>query len=199
MHKYYMNKRKKGGKLFYSFLYLLLGLFLLTRYFKYDYKKVFSMAYFNEIKMILLAGAIVISVAVIIKAVSKILTRNKYIAKRYSEVDKMNGEEFELFLKAHFEKQGYSVKTTPKTNDYGVDLVCSKGNSKMVIQAKRYNGKVGIGAVQQIVGGMKYYSCNIGVVATNSYFTSNAWELAKRSNVLLWDRNKLTELLNIEK
>ena len=36
----------------------------------------------------------------------------------------------------------------------------------------------------------------IAVVLTNNFFTSSAKELAKKNNVLLWDRNKLKELIN---
>ena len=34
------------------------------------------------------------------------------------------------------------------------------------------------------------------VVLTNNFFTSSAKELAKKNNVLLWDRNKLKELID---
>ncbi len=132
------------------------------------------------------------------KVFKDVVVRNHYVNKSHSQIDAMSGEDFERFLKAHFEKQGYSVKTTPQTNDYGVDLICSKGGVKIAVQAKRYKGKVGVSAVQQAVAGMNYYSCNNSMVATNSYFSSNAWELAKRSNVTLWDRDKITEIFNIK-
>ena len=38
--------------------------------------------------------------------------------------------------------------------------------------------------------------CHVAVVLTNNFFTSSAKELAKKNNVLLWDRNKLKELIN---
>ena len=111
----------------------------------------------------------------------------------------------EEFLKAHFEKQGYIVQLTPGTNDYGIDLICKKRYSSsneqengFVVQAKRYKGKVGVVAVQQVIAGAKYYDCKYGMVITNSYFTKNAWELAKKSGITLWDRNILHEKFNIK-
>lgn len=131
----------------------------------------------------------------------KYIKKQKYLNSSLELIDNFTGEEFEEFLKAHFEKQGYKVTLTPKSFDYGVDLVCKKsvgGSIDMfVVQAKRYNGKVGITAVQQVIGGMHYYGCYKGYVITNSYFTDSAWGLAKKSNIILWDRNILTEKFRI--
>lgn len=63
-------------------------------------------------------------------------------------------------------------------------------------QAKCYpNSVVGNSAIQEVVAGMKYYNAESAYVITNSTFTSSAINLAKVNNVILWDRNKLTEML----
>ena len=125
--------------------------------------------------------------------------RNLFLVRKtFSEVDQMSGEAFERFLKAHFERTGYSVECTPASGDYGVDLVCSKDGRKMAVQAKRYQGKVGVRAVQEVLGGMNYYGCDSGMVVTNSYFTPNAFELAKRSDIHLWDRDKTAAVFSIQ-
>ncbi|MBX4272206.1 restriction endonuclease [Clostridium estertheticum] len=110
--------------------------------------------------------------------------------------DKMSGEEFEKFLLVHFQKLGYKGETTPKTNDYGADLVLIKNGEKIVVQAKRWASKVGIGAVQQIVGAKMYYKATKCIVVTNNYFTPNAINLASSSSVELWDRTKLLEIMS---
>ena len=38
-----------------------------------------------------------------------------------------------------------------------------------------------------------------GIVVTNSYFSQNAIELAKKIGIELWDRNKLNEILTMHK
>ena len=125
--------------------------------------------------------------------------RNGFLVRKtFPEVDRMSGEAFEEFLKAHFERTGYSVECTPASGDYGVDLVCSKEGRKMAVQAKRYQGKVGVRAVQEVLGGMNYYGCDSGMVVTNSYFTPNAYELAKVSNIYLWDRDKTAAVFSIK-
>ena len=75
-------------------------------------------------------------------------------------------------------------------------LVLTKDGEKIVVQAKRWSSKVGIEAVQQIIGAKSYYKANRCIVATNNYFTPNAINLANSSSVDLWDRNKLLEIMS---
>ena len=39
-------------------------------------------------------------------------------------------------------------------------------------------------------------NAHVAVVLSNNYFTKSAKELAEKNNVLLWDRNKLIEMIN---
>jgi restriction system protein len=109
----------------------------------------------------------------------------------------MSGEEFENYLSEHFRKIGYRVKLTPKSNDYGADLVLRKGGEKIVVQAKRYQSKVSNKAIQEIVGALGYYNAQKAMVVTNSYFTKNACDLARANGVELWDRNVLINTFSI--
>lgn len=61
----------------------------------------------------------------------------------------------------------------------------------MVVQAKRYQKNVGVEAVQQVIGSMRYYDADYAMVVTNSYFTASAIKLAEANDVLLWDRDQL--------
>jgi restriction system protein len=107
------------------------------------------------------------------------------------KVDRMTGEEFEKYLKARYELKGYRVTLTPKSGDYGADLICRKGGERLAVQAKRYKGKVGVAAVQQAAAAKDYYRCNKAAVATNSYYTAAAKKLAGRIGVQLIDRKSL--------
>lgn len=121
--------------------------------------------------------------------------RRKYLKSGITTVDQMKGNEFEKFLVAHFSKLGYSGRLTKESSDYGADILLKKGEDTIVVQAKRYSSKVGIKAIQEIVGSLQYYKANKGIVATNSYFTSNAAKLAAANNIELWDRNKLIDIM----
>ncbi|WP_293360538.1 MULTISPECIES: restriction endonuclease [unclassified Microcoleus] len=107
----------------------------------------------------------------------------------------MTGEEFEEFLACCFRNLGYAVEMTPKTGDFGADLILSKAGKKTVIQAKRYQGKVGNSAVQEVVSAVKYYGAQDAIVITNSNFTSNAHKLAQANGVQLWGREQLIDLV----
>jgi len=122
----------------------------------------------------------------------------KRIAKpgiRY--IDKMDGHQFEVYLKALFRELGYSPTVTKQSNDFGADLVL-KGKNRIVIQAKRHGMKnrVGISAVQEIYAAQAYYKANEGWVVTNSVYTRQAKELAEACNVKLIDRVELQKLIN---
>jgi len=124
--------------------------------------------------------------------------QNRLAASGIDEVDRMSGVEFERFALAHFKRKGYRAKDTPKQSDYGGDLVLQKDGRTVVVQAKRWGGVVGIKAVQEVLGALNYYGADKGIVLTNSDFSENAYELARRSRVELWNRQKLTQDLMAE-
>ncbi|HQE01550.1 MAG TPA: restriction endonuclease, partial [Bacillota bacterium] len=103
-------------------------------------------------------------------------------------VDSLSGLEFEDFLKDLFISYGYSVEDLPYSNDYGADLIISKGAKRIVIQAKNYQGTVGNKAVQEVVSAKIYYKCDVAMVITNSSYTENAIKTAQASGVILVDR-----------
>lgn len=112
-----------------------------------------------------------------------------------AEVDTLNGYEFEDFLKKLFGKMGYQVEQTRLSGDQGADLVVVKFGEKTVIQAKRYGGKVGNYAVQEIMAAISLYKAQNGMVVTNSYFTLAAVELARANRIELLDRDTLQNLI----
>jgi restriction system protein len=112
------------------------------------------------------------------------------------EIDRFGGTTFEEYLQVIFREQGYKVKLTADSHDFGGDLILKKDGVKIVVQAKRYKNRVGIKAVQEVIGAVKYYDCQSAMVVTNSFFTKPAKELANKNDVLLWDRTTLIKILN---
>ena len=112
-----------------------------------------------------------------------------------ADTDEMSGIEFESFCMGVLQKNGFeNVRMTETTGDYGGDLLAEKDEIKYVIQCKRYNSSIGISAIQEVVGSREVYHTHVGVVLTNSHFTKNAEILAEKTNVLLWDRSRLSRL-----
>lgn len=87
------------------------------------------------------------------------------------------------------------VVTTSTTNDYGIDILAEKDGITYAVQCKCYSGTVGNKAVQEAFSGKNMYHRMIAVVVTNSTFSKSAIETAKATQVLLWDRNKLIDMI----
>ncbi|MBR0382302.1 MAG: restriction endonuclease [Eubacterium sp.] len=119
------------------------------------------------------------------------ITGRKYMFMRLRKVDRLSGKSFEKYLAVHFRRIGYKVKLTGSSNDYGADLLLKRGGKTTVVQAKRYDRNVGIGAVQEVTGAMSYYQADRAMVVTNQYFTRNAENLAGQTGVRLWGRKEL--------
>ena len=102
-----------------------------------------------------------------------------------------NGYEYERYVAYLLERKGYSnVHITQETNDYGADIICYNGKVKTAVQCKFYSKPVGYEAVQNVVGGMLYYGCGQAIVVTNSTYTRQAIDGAKRIGVELWEKVK---------
>lgn len=110
--------------------------------------------------------------------------------------DDFSGVDFEVYLaKLLKTKLGFEdVSGTPATGDQGADLIAIKDGRKIAIQAKRYKGVVGNGAVQEIVGALKFYKAVEGWVITSGTFTSSARALAQANGIHLVDGVSLRKL-----
>jgi len=114
------------------------------------------------------------------------------------EIDKMTGEEFELFTAAILRGCGFVIEEMTKTTgDYGADIIISFDQIRIAVQCKRYSHPVGVKAVQEVISAMKHYNCEEAIVITNNYFTKQAEILAEDNEVVsLWNRNKLIQMRN---
>ena len=120
---------------------------------------------------------------------------NSYAHAKTADLDKLSGVEFEHFLAGLFRENGYEVQLTSTSGDYGADLILSKENTRIAVQAKRYIGSVGVQAVQEALSGMAYYKCNSAWVITTGTYTQNAIQLAQKSDVKLFRRIDIGNLM----
>ena len=116
------------------------------------------------------------------------------------DIDTLNGHDFEEVMYELFKSAKLKVEKTPKSRDYGADLIITTKHEKIVIQCKLYfNHNVGNSAIQEINTAKSYYDATMGVVITNSFFTKPAISLAERNQVKMMDRNALIEFLSADK
>ena len=98
------------------------------------------------------------------------------------ELDAMEGHDFEYFCADLLEDHGFkSVEVTRGSGDYGVDVPAEKEGVTYAVQCKRYDGPVGVKAVQEAYAGRDYYDRMVGAVMTNQYFTEPAVKAAKEA------------------
>ncbi len=120
---------------------------------------------------------------------------NSYANARTADLDKLSGVEFEHFLAGLFRENGYEVQLTSTSGDYGADLILSKENIRIAVQAKRYLGSVGVQAVQEALSGKAFYKCKSAWVITTGTYTQNAIQLAQKSDVKLLRRIDIGNLM----
>lgn len=109
-----------------------------------------------------------------------------------------SGVYFENIACHLLEANGFeNVRNTPASGDYGIDILAEKDGISYAIQCKCYSNNIGNKAVQEAFSGKQFYNCMVAVVLTNSHFTKSAIETAKATNVLLWDREKLIQMIDI--
>lgn len=110
--------------------------------------------------------------------------------------DNMDGHTFEHYCADLLSKNGFTdIEVTKGSGDQGIDVIAFKDGMKYGIQCKCYASDIGNKAVQEAYAGKEYYHCHIAAVLTNRHFTRSAKQLSESNNVLLWDREKLEELI----
>jgi hypothetical protein len=111
-------------------------------------------------------------------------------------IEGMSGEAFEDLILAKFKKLNFDVESTPRTGDFGSDLIVTTENgTRISVQCKRFKAKVNLKAVQEVLGSLGHYDCDYGLVVTNNTFLKSAINLANNNDIELWDREKLINFL----
>ena len=87
---------------------------------------------------------------------------------RRSEMDDMEGHEFEYFCADLLKDNGFTeVEVTRGSGDYGVDVFAVKGKEKLAIQAKMYGSSsrmVNRQAMMELYGAAAYFDCTGAVL-----------------------------------
>lgn len=122
--------------------------------------------------------------------------QNKTIQEFLTEIDTMEGHDFEHWCAELLQRNGfYKVEVTPGSGDHGVDILAEKDSIRYAIQCKCYSSNLGNTPIQEVYAGKEMYRCHVGAVITNRYFTGGGAALAKATGVLLWDRDWIARTL----
>ena len=110
----------------------------------------------------------------------------------------MTAYEFEDFVAALLEKIGYtSVIQTQRSNDGGKDVICEKNGVKYYVECKHYKvtSKIGRPLIQKLGGAMYADRIDHGIFITTSFFSQEALDAARESNIQTIDRNRLASII----
>lgn len=132
-----------------------------------------------------------------LEPISEITQQEKSEINSMDIIDNMDGQQFEYYCAGLLKKNGFSqVEVTKASGDQGVDILATKDDIRYAIQCKCYSSDLGNKPVQEVHAGKAVYRCQIGVVLTNRYFTQSAKDAAEATGVLLWNRDKLQQLIS---
>jgi len=111
-----------------------------------------------------------------------------------ADVATMDPYEYEHYCASLLKSAGWDAHVTAASGDQGVDIVATRDEVTLVIQAKRYANSVGNAAVQQVIAGKEHLRANLAAVVSPAPFTRSARELASSTGVLLLHHDKLSSL-----
>ncbi|MEC7582963.1 MAG: restriction endonuclease [Planctomycetota bacterium] len=130
------------------------------------------------------------------KAEARAAVRERLLGYNVADLDNLSGIEFEAWIAAVLEREGFAIEDLPAGGDFGVDVIAGYGGVRFGIQAKRYGSNVGNSAVQEANAGSEYHHCQVPVVITQSGFTRAAREQAERMQppCLLIGRDEISHM-----
>ncbi|MFT7773275.1 SNF2-related protein [Roseateles sp.] len=132
--------------------------------------------------------------------------RGEAVPKRYltmDDVDRMDGDGFEVFCCMLWGRLGFQATVTPKRGgDGGIDVVALKGREGELLQCKSSKAsEVGWDAIKEVTAGAARYQATFRgtrfrrLAVTNQSFTTGAREQAAANHVELIVRSNLEEML----
>lgn len=130
----------------------------------------------------------------------------KYLSENPEAFYQLTDRDFEIVMAEIYNKLGYKVELTKKTRDGGKDIIIRKpetlGDFLYYVECKKYAAKrhIGVGLVKNLVGTVEADRVNGGILATTSYFTSEARKFIIDNKygyqIQMHDYNRIREMLN---
>ena len=115
---------------------------------------------------------------------------------RNCQWQQMNAKTLVTFLEQVFQEHGYTVESTGKMGQTGIDLVVVRDGARVAVQVKGFQaGTVNAQVVQQTDAGRGRFQCRRAAVITNAQFLPSARQLADKLGVRLIDAGEMPELI----
>lgn len=122
------------------------------------------------------------------------IMRARYKTGDFRDISPNN---FEKVIEELFKFMGYSVMRVGGSGDGGIDLGCRNYSTgkKVIVQCKRYSGKVGIGIIRDFYGTLIDSKADKGYIVTTGEFTKEAKSWVYDKQIELVDGHRLSQLM----
>lgn len=117
---------------------------------------------------------------------------------RYTDILQINWREFEKYIEALLNNDGYRTELWSWRNDWGVDITAEKENRRYFIQCKHYGNeqKVTVQQVREFYGVMNHIDSTAKwIYITTWELTHEAVEFCKQEDIEFWDKHFFLEFL----
>jgi restriction endonuclease Mrr len=145
-------------------------------------------------------GIAVTSLAFIVWLIVRKSRKDRLLNLTLENLKAMSPKEFGYAIGEILRRLGYKdVKVIGGSSDLGVDILAYKDGKKVAVQCKKYTTrKVSSPEIQLFIGMMiTEYKADKGLYVTTSYYTKDAYKLAKKHKDILeiWSGKTLAEIL----
>ena len=130
----------------------------------------------------------------------------RYLSEHPEAFYQLSGTDFENVMTEIYSKLGYKVERTQSTRDGGKDIIIRKpdilGDFIYYVECKKYASKrhIGVGIIKNLVGTVLADRVNGGILATTSYFTTDAKKFISDNKyehqIQMHDYNVIRRMLN---
>ena len=97
----------------------------------------------------------------------------------------LSGIEFERELGTLYGNLGYSVESTPRTGDQGIDLILRKNGRMTIVQCKRYQDPAGPAIARELYGSLIASGAHNAILACTAGFTQGVSEFVRGKPIAL--------------
>ena len=148
--------------------------------------------------LFILSGFVFLLIIVITKTINKSKDSKKREGiNALRDLQALSPLEFEKVVADTYNRFGHQAKQVGNPlGDHGIDVVVKDKNGlKLVVQCKRWKGKVGEPVVRDLYGAMMHEKADRAALITTGTFTHQAEEWAKGKPILLYDGNSFLKVI----
>jgi len=114
--------------------------------------------------------------------------RKHHVIKSIDDMQILSPSEFEKLVAKTYRDQGNRVEEVGSTGDHGIDLIVhTRKGETVLVQCKKYRGKVGEPVVRDFYGVLRASNADAGAIVTTGLITPQARLWAEGKPIFLYD------------